>query len=124
MTALVAHYCPEGAPGQRFYDENKRIAEKVGDMARAYGNGSGVVFYSGDQNINDRFHDTFMGGPLTSLGDELKKWPTTGHGSIDVIASYDGDDKVSGLAYRVLTDNVVPLHSDHYVIEGVFEVKD
>lgn len=124
LTILVAHYCPEGAPGQRYYDANKRIAHKIGDIGRAYGKGASLVFYSGDQNIPDGRYDTFMGQPFKSMGDELHVHPDTGHGSIDVIASYNYDTRVSAESFRALGDTVIPMHTDHKIIEGVFNVKD
>lgn len=124
IAVAAGHYPTKGQrPGSPNYDVNVLYAGKVSAWARRHGKGRALAFYQGDQNIPDRELDTFHGGPLTSLGDELGKWPNTGHGPIDVLASYDGDGRVKGRAYRVLDDKRLPLHTDHYYIEGTYDVR-
>jgi hypothetical protein len=60
---------------------------------------------------------------MTSLADELKAWQNTGHGSIDVIASYDQDGRVKGKYWRVLDDSEFKLNTDHWLCEGGYEVR-
>ena len=102
---------------------NKRFGAAVGEWAREHGKGRRLAFYSGDQNVIDKKHDTFFGAPLTSVWDELKKWPGTGHGNIDVVASYDGDRRVSAAYARVLNDKDFFLNTDHFMVEAGFTVK-
>jgi hypothetical protein len=128
LTVLVSHYLTEGRPGgdaahRRFLRDNTRIAAKVGEVGREFGRGTDLCFYGGDQNIPDREFDTFLGAPFTSLADELGDWQDTGHGSIDVIASYNGDGRVRGASFDVLDDSEFALASDHFLCEGSFEVR-
>lgn len=101
---------------------NKLYAEKLGAWAKERGAGKAIVFYNGDQNMPDQRMDTFFDQPLTSLGDELQKWPNTGHGPIDVMASYDADVRVVGKEYRVFNDQQFFLNTDHFYLEGIYEV--
>lgn len=119
-----AHYLTKGAqPGDPNFALNREYAEVIGKWARESGKGSDIVFYGGDQNINDRLEDTFFGSPLTSIQDELERWPGTGHGPIDVIASFDRDARVEGLALKVLDDSELPLHTDHFLLQATYKVQ-
>jgi len=126
----AAHYLtkgrsPKGQPikGVDHYEWNKRLAGEIGDWAREHGKGNALAFYGGDQNIVDRDDDTFFGQPLTSAWDELKKYENTGHGNIDVLASYDGDGRVEAKAIRALDDDEFFQHGDHFVVEAEFAVR-
>lgn len=130
MNVGAAHYLtkgrsPKGQPinGIDHYHWNEELADAIGDWARKVGKGSALAFYGGDQNISDRLDDTFFGNPLTSLQDELKKWENTGHGPIDVLASFDHDGRVEGKYIRVLDDSEFFQHSDHFVVEGGWKVR-
>ena len=128
LTILVAHYVTSGQPnrlGTRS-EWNQKIADKVGALGTKYGQGRALVFYGGDQNTDDRKFDTFRGAPFTSLQDELGRYePTTpDHGRIDVIASYDHDTRVKGLSVLVLDDSGLYLDTDHFLIEGEFNVSN
>lgn len=110
------------------WEWNQKLAGVIAKWAKTVGKGSALAFYSGDQNMADQRNDTpegdsFMGGPLTSLADELKDWQNTGHGPIDVIASYNGDKRVVGQSFTVLDDREFPLNVDHFFLEGVFRVE-
>jgi hypothetical protein len=98
----------------------------IGNWARAKGKGNAIVFLGSDTNTNDRRNDVFNGRPLTSIADELKKWPATlGKTTyIDVIASYDHDGRVKAKSYQVLDDKEFPLNSDHYLLDAVYEVSE
>ncbi len=122
VTVIAAHYNTDGAPGGPQAENNRKIAKVIGDVATAQGANAALVFYGGDQNIGDKAHDTFFKQPLTSTWDELKKWPNTGHGNIDVIASYNGDKRVSAAYSRVLDDSKFPLNTDHFLVEAGFKV--
>lgn len=125
----AAHYLtkgrsPKGQPiqGVDHYEWNKVLAAEIGDWGREHGKGSRLAFYGGDQNILDRTDDTFFGQPFTSAWDELHKWENTGHGGIDVIASWDEDGRVKALRVRALDDKEFFQHSDHFVVEAEFRV--
>jgi hypothetical protein len=74
--------------------------------------------------------DVFNGQPFTTIADELHKHPKTHgldirHGTvIDVIASYDGDQRVSAKAYHVADDSDLMLHTDHFLLEAVYSVQE
>lgn len=129
IAVAACHYLRFGRPDaksdeyEQYVQENKKLAKKIGDLAEEYARGSGLFFYSGDQNIPDNLSDTFFGEPLTSTWDELSKWDNTGHGNIDVIASYDKDKRVEAKWVRRLRDEQFPLHSDHYLVETGFSVR-
>lgn len=113
--------------GVNRWELNEDIAEVIGKWAKHVGKGHDLVFYAGDQNMLDAKNktpqgDTFFGEKMTSLADELSKWQNTGHGSIDVIASYNRDGRVKGVRFKVLDDREFRLHTDHYHLEGVFDV--
>jgi hypothetical protein len=125
----AAHYLtkgrgPKGQPikGIDHFHWNKELAAAIGDWAREHGKGRAIVFYGGDQNIVDRTEDTFFGQPLTSAWDELDRYENTGHGNIDVIASYDADGRVEAKAVRALDDTEFFQHSDHFVLEAEYRV--
>lgn len=128
VTVIGGHYITKGRPSgpaeQRTNLElNRRITIAIGDHARRAGRGSALVFYGGDQNIVDRTDDTFLGQPLTSAWDELGKWENTGHGNIDVIASYDRDGRVKAVDVDTFPDAEFRLASDHYLVEAVYDVR-
>lgn len=105
------------------YEWNKKLGLAVGDWAIEHGKGRGLAFYGGDQNMVDRITDTFFGAPLTSAWDELGRYANTGHGNIDVIASYDRDGRVKATYVRALDDRKFFLHTDHYLVEAGYEVE-
>ena len=125
----AGHYLTRGRPAPASWAYrvneaiNRRYAQAIGRLARRLGKGPRLFFYGGDQNIVDRVADTFFGQPLTSGWDELRKWQNTGHGNIDVIASYDRDGRVKAKRIRALPDGIVRLNTDHFLVECVFEVK-
>jgi hypothetical protein len=99
------------------------LAQAIGALAEEKGAGNALVFYGGDQNIVDRTYDTFLGqADLTSCWDELQRWENTGHGNIDVIASYDRDGRVRCLKATVLDDTEFPLFTDHWYVEAIYGI--
>ena len=124
----AAHYLTDARfPTSKYWDLNKKLAERISEWAREVGKGKNLAFYGGDQNMADQRNnqpqgDTFFGGPLTSISDELKKWKNTGHGPIDLIASYDADGRVKGVRWNVLNDKKFFLHTDHFLCEAVYTV--
>ena len=128
VTFAEAHLLTKGRPDGPAYMRqnlalNRRFTRAIGAAAKEHGKGKRLFFYLGDQNIVDRDNDTFLGEPLTSSWDELEKWENTGHGNIDVIASYDKDGRVSARYCRALNDAEFPLHGDHFLVESGFDVK-
>lgn len=114
--------------GVDHWEWNEKLTNVIGKWAREEGEGRALAFYGGDQNMADNRNDqpqgdTFMGEPLTSLWDETKKWENTGHGNIDVIASFDKDGRVTGLRVNALNDREFHLNTDHFYVEGVFDVE-
>lgn len=119
-TFLCSHYNTRQPENQKW---NRLIAREVGDLAEKFGAGMGLVWYGGDQNIVDRKADTFFGEDLTSVWDELQKYENTGHGNIDVIASYDPDGRVEARYIRALDDREQFMHADHFPVEAGFKVR-
>lgn len=134
VNICAAHYLTGGrnpdhstVHGVDHFAWNGKLAEAVGAWAKEVGHGRNLAFYAGDQNMADAKNDqpqgdTFYGEPLTSLADELKDWQNSGHGPIDVIASYNRDGRVTGANFRVFDDSEFKLETDHFLLEGVFEV--
>lgn len=75
-----------------------------------------------DDRNNEPQGDTFFGQPLTSAWDELNRHESTGHGNIDVIASYNKDGRVKALDIVALDDKEFFLHTDHFLVEATFQV--
>lgn len=119
----VSHYMTHGRkPSDEYYNANTRLTKAIGEWGKVHGAGRRICFFQADANIPDRTDDVFRGQPFTTLADELKDWQNSGHGSIDIIASYDADRRVKGKYFRVLDDKEFPLHTDHFACEGGFEV--
>lgn len=125
----AAHYIHDAhdPSEQPEWDLNQDLARAIGDWAKEEGAGPNIVFYGGDQNSHDDKNntpegDSFHGGPLTSTWDELKQWDNTGHGTIDVIATYNRDGRVSSLQAQALNDREFHLHGDHFLIEATINV--
>lgn len=125
ITHGCAHYLTQGRkPGDPNYALNRRLGEAIGKWAVQKGKGPAIVTYAGDQNMVDRTTDTFFGSPLTSFWDELRKWEDTGHGNIDVVASYDRDGRVKARTIRALSDKEFPLHTDHLLVDASATVRN
>lgn len=129
ISVVCSHYPTKGKPEAK--DPAKRvnlkwttlmgktISKKIVDL----GEGAALCFYGGDQNIEDKLSDSFFGGPVTSCWDELRKYPGTGHGTIDVIATYDRDTRVRCVQADSYTDKELFLHSDHWLIDATYEIE-
>lgn len=130
VTFIASHYSIKGRPDAKTaeyrqnLEANKKLAHGIGDLADKMGAGSALVFYGGDQNIIDKKNDTFFGESLTSAWDELKRWENTGHGNIDVIASYDKDRRVRAKYIRALDDKEQFMYTDHFPVEAGFTVRN
>jgi hypothetical protein len=103
---------------------NDAMTHALGRWARRAGDGTALVFYGADTNRHDEDRDVFGGAPLRSCWDEIHRHPPTRiHGTIDVIASYDRDDRVSCRDARVLGDRRLFLFSDHSLIEATYAIR-
>lgn len=107
---------------------NQPLIDGIAKWARAKGAGRSLALFCADANVDDERADVFQGEPLTTVWDELDKYPAT-HGidkhrgsTIDIIASYDGDSRVSAKSARVLDDSDLKLFTDHFVVDAVFRV--
>jgi GH25 family lysozyme M1 (1,4-beta-N-acetylmuramidase) len=119
----AAHYLTGGrTEGSENREWNQKLADEVTGWMKQAGRGSGLAFFGGDQNMSDRKEDTFFGAPVTSVGDELKKWFNTGHGPIDVIGTLDRDGRVSAAYWRVQDDKEFFLHGDHFLCEAGVDI--
>lgn len=124
VNIAAAHYLTKGSqPGQPNYLLNGRLTRAIGDWGRRVGKGRALAFISADTNTADRTNDVFRGQPFTTLADELKQWKDTGHGAIDVIASYNADTRVKAKYWRPLPDSEFRLNTDHFACEGGFTVR-
>ena len=96
----------------------------LGELAEDKGACRKLFFYGGDQNIPDRELDTFFGAPLTSCWDELGKYPPTlgKRSTIDVIASYDRDGRVSFVNAHSYADRELLLATDHNLVEAEIKI--
>ena len=121
LTVISQHLLKKSVEGSA--EKNKKVLAATAKFARAAAEGSDLVFYHGDQNMNDRLVDTFMGYPFISIQDELKRWESTGHGPIDMIARWKGDTRPKPKYVRVLDDGEFFLHMDHYVVEAGYTVR-
>lgn len=108
--------------GVDHYKWNNKMQKVIGDWGRKVGAGRALAFIGADQNDQDREHDTFRGQPFTSVADELKDYQSTGHGAIDVIASYNHDGRVKALDWNVLDDREFQMYGDHFVCEATFQI--
>jgi hypothetical protein len=124
LSVGCGHYMTHGAkPRDEYYNANTTMTRAIAAWGKEHGKGKKLAFYAGDQNIQDRTNDTFRGAPFTSLADELKAHQDTGHGAIDVIASYNEDTRVRGKYWRVQDDKEFFLNTDHFLCEGGVEVR-
>lgn len=124
----TSHYLTKGrtkdqTPAGQFnhFDMNTKITDEIGKWARTYGRQNALAFFTADANIQDNRDDVFRGEPLTTSWDELGKYPNTGHGTIDIIASYDKDGRVKCIGGRARPE--LNLNSDHITIQATYEVQ-
>lgn len=106
-------------------DINELYSKRIGEWMRVASRGTALSFVNGDFNMSDRIptQDWAFGENFTSMADELEAWKNTGHGPIDGFASYDRDGRVSPKRFQVLNDTKFPLHTDHFVCRGTWNVK-
>lgn len=124
ITVTAGHYLTQGGrAGDPNWDWNGRYAKAIGRTAKAEAKGHGVFIYMGDQNTEDRLFDTFKGEPITSVWDELKKYPKTHRNrTIDVIATYDKDKRMKAIKAWVENDKDRFFHFDHFVTRATLRL--
>lgn len=111
-------------PGEPNLHINRRMSRMCSRWMAKAGAGKDLAFLNGDFNINDIRHDMDLGvGNFTSMGDELRRHPNTGHGPIDALCSYDGDRRVSAHSLNVLDDRKFFQYSDHFVVRGAWAIR-
>jgi hypothetical protein len=104
---------------------NRRLSNQLSQAAfngSARDDDRGISFVTADTNLDDRTTNALRPGILTCW-DELGKWPDTGHGPIDVIASVDVDKRVSCFSAKAVTDRDIHLATDHYPIVAQYRIK-
>lgn len=105
------------AAADRIYN---REVEKWG-TSRARGSRN-LAFLGGD--FNSRIRTMTKPRNFAFCWDEIGAWPDTGHGNIDAFARYKWDNRVAIIGARAFPDRRFFLHSDHYYIEGEYDVRD
>lgn len=124
IAMAAAHYATKGSvPGDPNYWANELYAQKLQKWMRRAGQGHALAFVAGDFNMNDARYDWAFGREWTSLGDQLKQWPNTGHGPIDGFASYNKDRRVIPVSIEAFSDKKAPMYSDHYLTQGVWRIR-
>jgi hypothetical protein len=123
----AAHYLTKGRPVAGKYgtnvDLNEDLAEAIGEWGKEHGRGEGLAFIGADANIIDKLHDVFFGEPFTTAWDEVRTWEDTGHGNIDVWASFDWDGRVEAVWVNALNDKEFFLFGDHFLVEGAYWIE-
>lgn len=120
----AAHYPTKGrVPGDPNYEIVRLYDKMLTDWIKKAASGHALGFINGDFNIPDDKLNWTKSGLWKSMGDELEKWPGTGHGPIDGFASFNKDGRVSAKSLVVLNDNKLHLHSDHFVCRGTWAIK-
>lgn len=124
FTVGAVHYLTAGGAGATLkVKTDTHYAKVIQAWADVKGKGSRLVFVGGDFNLVDAKNDIFKGvADFKSCWDDLKKWPDTGHGNIDAIARYKPDQRVKCVAARVLNDEAVFLHGDHFLVVAEYEI--
>ena len=126
----VAHHLTKGQRkgktsvihGVDHWEWNQKLDDAYAEWMAKAGKGRDLAFGSMDRNASDRKNPANIEGS-TTLADELKAWQNTGHGDIDWILSFDKDGRVTGVRFTVLDDRKFFLHTDHFFVEGVFNVE-
>lgn len=106
--------------GVNHYEWNEKLDDALTQWMRETGKGRGLAFMGLDRNASDSGDESIDAS--TTLADELKAWQNTGHGPIDWISSYNRDGRVTAERFVVLDDKEFHLHTDHFLLEGVFGV--
>lgn len=118
------HYNTRGRkPGDANFWVNRTYAQQIDAWMKRVARAGDIPLLAGDFNMSDNKSDWAFGKDWTSMGDELKKHPKTGHGDIDGFASYDKSGRVKAKGFKVLRDKAMFMHTDHFVCRGVWEIR-
>lgn len=124
ISVAAIHYATKGRNASMpNFAANKKYAAALDKWGREKAKGKALAFVQGDFNMLDNVSDLFFGGGFTTYGDQLKKWPNTGHGPIDALATWDGDGRVTVVSYDAWDDKEFFMNSDHFVITGTARIK-
>ena len=128
ITVAAAHFVTRSSdPSGR---SNHLIDLEAAALFSEVAQGQALGFLMGDLNTPDRIKDGFNVAPLTTCWDDLGKWPTTmptrpkgGGPTLDVIARYDRDTRVSLKSAAVIDHSDLMLYTDHLPIEATYAVR-
>jgi len=122
MAVGAVHFLAKSGAGASAKEKtDAAYAAKIEEWRKSFPAGT-ECFIGGDFNRNDKTYDVFRGkaGFITS-GDELKKWPDTGHGPIDATAREKSSKRVEAVSVKAVNDKALPLYTDHFPVEAVYE---
>lgn len=100
----------------------KRHMAAVGRAAARAAAAGRLPFMGADGNVQDARFDPAFGNGFISCWDDLKKYPSTGHGTIDYIFRWAKSKRVRILNAVSRSDRKLPLHSDHFAIAAAYAV--
>lgn len=101
----------------------KKLMTAVGRVATKHAAGKKLVFMGTDANVQDKLHDITYDNGFQSCWDDLKKYPSTGHGTIDAICRWLKDTRVRVVNAVSKDDKEFFLNTDHYFVVCRFAVQ-
>lgn len=129
---IVTHYLTKGrAFGESQRDKpncpidhrkaNIKLANAVTDVAAGMRKAGYAVLVSADTNMITRTDDPFFGGPFQTCWKDVKRYPNTGHGNIDMIAR-DKENKDIHPAHKAQVLGL-KLYGDHRTIKAHYFIQ-
>lgn len=97
--------------------------EAIGKDAKRQAAGKRLAFMGADTNRQDKKFDMAYGNGFISCWDDLKEYPSTGHGTIDGIFRWKADGRVRCFNANANDDTELPLNTDHFQIAAAYAVK-
>lgn len=119
VTIGASHFLTSKREGSEALNDKFQAA--VTRWAQVHGAGADLVFWGADTNMIDETANVAPG--LVTCWDELKKWPNTGHGNIDVIARGRRDGRVKFVKAQALRDSGFFLHGDHFGVRAAVDIE-
>lgn len=104
-------------------EAQKKHMQAIGKDAEKWAAGPALGFMGADGNVQDKDHDATFGNGFITCWDELKKYPSTGHGTIDYICRWTDDKRVRLFNAVSRGDKSFPLHVDHFPVFAAYVVK-
>jgi hypothetical protein len=121
ITVASTHYITGDRQANRRAQNNK-IAAALGELAEEKGAGASIFFFGGDFNRDDATQDLVPNTRLTTVWDELGKYPDTLKTvTFDALGSFDPDGRVRAKSGRTL---VSKFHTDHIPVEAIFNIQE